>query len=106
MNLSGQAVGISLAGAGTGLRHTSFAVPINQALAVARGIQAAIRAESLAARNIHAKMKRSRQAGMPRNYRRTIVARGTVRREVQRDDGQEARATAGDSGAGPARVRG
>ena len=41
VNLSGQAVGISLAGAGTGLRHTSFAVPINQALAVARGIQAA-----------------------------------------------------------------
>ncbi len=66
VNLSGQAVGISLAGAGTGLRHTSFAVPINQALAVARGIQAAIRAESLAARNIHAKMKRSRQTGMPR----------------------------------------
>jgi S1-C subfamily serine protease len=41
VNLSGQAVGISVAGAGSGLHHTGFAVPMNEALAVARRIQAA-----------------------------------------------------------------
>lgn len=41
VNLSGQAIGINVAGTGSGLRHTGFAVPINEALAVARQIQAA-----------------------------------------------------------------
>jgi S1-C subfamily serine protease len=41
VNLSGQAIGINVAGTGSGLDHTSYAVPINQALAVARQIQAA-----------------------------------------------------------------
>lgn len=40
VNLSGQAVGINVAGAGSGLRHTGFAVPMNEALAVAKQIQA------------------------------------------------------------------
>ena len=40
VNLSGQAIGINVAGAGSGLHHTGFAVPMNQALAVARQIQA------------------------------------------------------------------
>ena len=41
VNLSGQAVGINVAGAGSGLHHTGFAVPIDEALAVAKRIQAA-----------------------------------------------------------------
>lgn len=41
VNLSGQAIGINVAGAGSGLHHTGFAVPINEALAVAKRIQAA-----------------------------------------------------------------
>jgi len=40
VNLSGQAVGINVAGTGSGLHHTGFAVPINEALAVAKSIQA------------------------------------------------------------------
>jgi S1-C subfamily serine protease len=40
VNLSGQAIGISVAGTGSGLRHTGFAVPIDTALAVAKRIQA------------------------------------------------------------------
>ena len=40
VNLSGQAIGINVAGAGSGLHHTGFAVPINEALAVAKSIQA------------------------------------------------------------------
>ena len=40
VNLSGQAVGINVAGAGSGLHHTGFAVPMNEALAVAKQIQA------------------------------------------------------------------
>jgi S1-C subfamily serine protease len=41
VNLSGQAIGITVAGAGHGLHYTGFAVPINEALAVAKRIQAA-----------------------------------------------------------------
>ncbi len=41
VNLSGQAIGINVAGTGSGLHHTGFAVPINEALAVASQIQAA-----------------------------------------------------------------
>jgi S1-C subfamily serine protease len=41
VNLSGQAIGISVAGTGSGLHHTGFAVPIDTALAVAKRIQAA-----------------------------------------------------------------
>jgi len=41
VNLSGQAIGINVAGAGIGPHHTGFAVPMNEALAVARQIQAA-----------------------------------------------------------------
>ena len=41
VNLSGQAIGINVAGTGSGLHHAGFAVPINEALAVARQIQAA-----------------------------------------------------------------
>jgi S1-C subfamily serine protease len=41
VNLSGQVIGISVAGTGSGLRHTGFAVPIDTALAVAKRIQAA-----------------------------------------------------------------
>ncbi|HZC62224.1 MAG TPA: trypsin-like peptidase domain-containing protein [Streptosporangiaceae bacterium] len=40
VNLSGQAIGINVAGTGSGLRHTGFAVPIDTALAVAKRIQA------------------------------------------------------------------
>ena len=40
VNLSGQAIGINVAGTGGGLHHTGFAVPINEALAVAKRIQA------------------------------------------------------------------
>jgi len=40
VNLSGQTVGIDVGGTGSGLNHTGFAVPINEALAVARQIQA------------------------------------------------------------------
>lgn len=43
VNLSGQAIGITVAGAGHGLHYTGFAVPINEALAAAKGIQAAPR---------------------------------------------------------------
>jgi S1-C subfamily serine protease len=41
VNLSGQVIGISVAGTGSGLHHTGFAVPIDTALAVAKRIQAA-----------------------------------------------------------------
>ena len=41
VNLSGQAIGINVAGTGSGLRHTGFAVPIDTALAVAKRIQGA-----------------------------------------------------------------
>jgi S1-C subfamily serine protease len=41
VNLSGQAIGINVAGTGSGLHHTGFAVPIDEALAVAKRIQAA-----------------------------------------------------------------
>jgi S1-C subfamily serine protease len=41
VNLSGQAIGINVAGTGSGLRHTGFAVPIDAALGVAKRIQAA-----------------------------------------------------------------
>jgi S1-C subfamily serine protease len=41
VNLSGQAIGINVAGTGSGLRHTGFAVPIDTALGVAKRIQAA-----------------------------------------------------------------
>jgi hypothetical protein len=41
VNLSGQAIGINVAGMGSGLHHTGFAVPINEALAVAQQILAA-----------------------------------------------------------------
>jgi S1-C subfamily serine protease len=40
VNLSGQAIGITVTGAGSGLPYTGFAVPINEALAVAKSIQA------------------------------------------------------------------
>ena len=39
VNLSGQVIGIDVAGAGSGLHHVGFAVPINEALTVARQIQ-------------------------------------------------------------------
>ena len=39
VNLSGQVIGIDVAGAGSGLHHVGFAVPINEALAVARQIE-------------------------------------------------------------------
>jgi S1-C subfamily serine protease len=41
VSLAGQVIGVSVAGTGRGLQHTSFAVPIDTALAVARRIQAA-----------------------------------------------------------------
>jgi S1-C subfamily serine protease len=41
VNLSGQAIGINVAGTGSGLHHTGYAVPIDTALAVATQIQAA-----------------------------------------------------------------
>ncbi len=41
VNLSGETVGISVAGTGSGLHHSGFAVPIDTALAVAHRIQAA-----------------------------------------------------------------
>jgi S1-C subfamily serine protease len=41
VDLSGQAVGINVAGTGSGLHYSGFAVPINEALAVAKRIQAA-----------------------------------------------------------------
>jgi S1-C subfamily serine protease len=41
VNLSGQAIGINVAGTGSGLRHAGFAIPIDTALAVAKRIQAA-----------------------------------------------------------------
>ena len=40
VNLSGQAIGINVAGTGSGLHHTGFSVPIDTALAVAKRIQA------------------------------------------------------------------
>jgi S1-C subfamily serine protease len=40
VNLSGQAIGITVAGTGSGLHYTGFAVPIDEALAVAKRIQA------------------------------------------------------------------
>ncbi len=40
VNLSGQAIGITVAGAGSPLHYTGFAVPINEALTVAKSIQA------------------------------------------------------------------
>jgi S1-C subfamily serine protease len=41
VNLSGQLIGITVGGAGSGLRYTGFAIPINEALTVAKDIQAA-----------------------------------------------------------------
>jgi S1-C subfamily serine protease len=41
VNLSGQAIGIDVAGAGGGLHSVGFAIPIDQALMVARHIEAA-----------------------------------------------------------------
>ena len=41
VNLSGQAIGINVAGTGSGLHRTGYAVPIDEALAVAKSIQAA-----------------------------------------------------------------
>jgi len=38
VNLSGQVVGIDVAGAGSGLRTRGYAVPIDQVLAIARRI--------------------------------------------------------------------
>jgi hypothetical protein len=38
--LSGQAIGITVAGTVSGMRYTGFAVPINEALVVAKSIQA------------------------------------------------------------------
>jgi S1-C subfamily serine protease len=40
VDLSGQVIGIDIAGAGTGLRTVGFAIPINKALAIARKIDA------------------------------------------------------------------
>ncbi len=40
VNLSGQVIGIDVAGTGSGRRSVAFAVPINQALAIARQIEA------------------------------------------------------------------
>ncbi len=40
VNLSGQVIGIDLAGAGSGLKSTGYAVPINEALVAARQMQA------------------------------------------------------------------
>ncbi len=40
VNLSGQVIGVNLAGAGSGLKSTGDAVPINEALAAARQMQA------------------------------------------------------------------
>jgi S1-C subfamily serine protease len=40
VNLSGQAIGINVAGTGSGLHRTGYAVPIDEALAVAKSIQA------------------------------------------------------------------
>ena len=39
VNLSGQTIGINVGGAGSGLHATGLAVPINRALAVAKGLQ-------------------------------------------------------------------
>lgn len=41
VNLSGQVIGVDLAGAGQGLRSTGYAMPINRALMIAQQIQAA-----------------------------------------------------------------
>jgi S1-C subfamily serine protease len=40
VNLSGQVVGIDVAGAGGGLHSAELAIPVNQALAVAKRIDA------------------------------------------------------------------
>ena len=40
VNLSGQVIGIDLAGAGSSLKSTGYAVPINEALVAARQMQA------------------------------------------------------------------
>jgi S1-C subfamily serine protease len=40
VDLSGQVVGVNLAGSGTGLHRTGYAMPVNQALAIARQLQA------------------------------------------------------------------
>jgi hypothetical protein len=43
VNLNGQVIGITLAGGGSGLKISSYAMPINQALAIARQIDARAR---------------------------------------------------------------
>jgi S1-C subfamily serine protease len=43
VNLNGQVIGITVAGAGTGLTISGYAMPINQALAIARQIDARAR---------------------------------------------------------------
>ena len=43
VNLNGQVIGVTVAGAGTGLAISGYAMPINQALAVARQIDARAR---------------------------------------------------------------
>ena len=45
MNLTGQVIGIDLAGTGSGLTSTGYAVPINEALVAARQMQASGRAK-------------------------------------------------------------
>ncbi len=40
MNLTGQVIGITVAGGGTGLKINGYAMPINQALAIASQIDA------------------------------------------------------------------
>ncbi|MGD0066966.1 MAG: trypsin-like peptidase domain-containing protein [Streptosporangiaceae bacterium] len=46
VNLNGQVIGITVAGAGTGLKISGYAIPINQALAIARQIDARARPAS------------------------------------------------------------
>jgi S1-C subfamily serine protease len=46
VNLDGQVIGITVAGAGTGLKISGYAIPINQALAIARQIDARARPAS------------------------------------------------------------
>jgi S1-C subfamily serine protease len=43
VNLNGQVIGITVAGAGTGLKINGSAIPINQALAIAKQIDARAR---------------------------------------------------------------
>ena len=43
MNLTGQVIGITVAGGGSGLKINAYAMPVNQALAIARQIDAEAR---------------------------------------------------------------